>query len=203
MKISFAALIWVLAFSTVAIAQTSKASKPKFGYATTFRYKKDYRLLHEIDTMRYDSVKIYSFCDKLGSHPKLKYTYIFAPNEDFIGPEQLVDERERWANNLADDGQAIAVADLRKVTDALKFSYRDVVHSDPSGCYSPRIAVVFFKNGHIKSHIDICLQCRRVVFEKFGQQKIAYKEYWPVLTPTMDTVFKALCQKYQLGCCGK
>jgi len=174
-------------------------------------------LMHVTDKLQADSVKIYSFSCGTPITPPTGIM-LTTKHEDEMLPALLIDSTQHWAYTIADTGKMIKSDDLTSLLKLLKYSYLDtipqpkprrihgdlvqeVILNEPTGCYEPRMGIMFFKDGMVQAHIDVCLQCGKLEFETFANGHVAYKFHMGILHPKIEPFLNALCVNYQLLCC--
>jgi len=191
-------------------------------FAQTVHHKKtissyQLKLAHVIDNLKADSVKIYSFsCGVLIKPPPgIMLEVVEGPQPT---PERLIDSTQHFAFTLADSGKLVKPDDIKGILRTIKYEYLDtivqpkpiwikgklvrhILLNEPTGCYEPRMGIMFFKDGIVHAHVDVCLTCGKLVFEQFNKGHVSYRYDCVVLGPKMEPYFSALCVNYKLLCC--
>ncbi|RFZ95271.1 hypothetical protein D0C36_07010 [Mucilaginibacter conchicola] len=160
-------------------------------------------LQKNIDQLRYDSVKVFSFgCEKL-LNPQPK-GFLYKTRQDGEGirfGEPIVDSTQHWLPTLADAGHVLSSKDTEKILTTVKKYLHDQYKGNPLGCFDPHMGIVFFKNGIANAHMDVCLGCSKMYFEIFNEQKVMYRFNLELLGKNTENLFRSLKSGYQLIDC--
>ena len=54
------------------------------------------------------------------------------------------------------------------------------------------MGIMFFKDGIVQAHVDVCLTCEKLVFEQFKNEHIIYRYDCGLLGPKMLPYFNDL-----------
>lgn len=151
---------------------------------------RSYRLLSKLQC---DSVKLFYFnCDP---NPKLE-------ENNLLNDTTLVDVNQNWAYTVSQVSFKLSEVEISDMLKVVKNISNDKVTSDPSGCYTPRMGIVFFKGRLATAHIDICLECDKMMSEIFtDKHKIQLRDVPGTIGPKTVRFFERLCSKYKLKGC--
>jgi len=154
-----------------------------------FAQNKAYKALAKLN---YNSVSLYYFnCDTNSN--LIKY--------DLLCDTSLVDSKGKWAYTVSDTNHRLSLPEVASVIEIIKRYHLDFTSSDPVACYTPRMGIVFYNGKLPLAHIDICLECSKVMIETFDKGKIKFRESPVSIGTKTATFFKSLCLKYGLKGC--
>ena len=160
-------------------------------------------LIKNINQLRYDSVKIFSFgcLPVLNTQPKGFLDKQRIEGEGIRFGEPIVDSTQHWLPSLADNGHLLSAADTKSVLGTIKNFYHDHYNSESLGCFEPHMGIVFFKDGIVNAHIDVCLTCERIYFEIVKDARVFYRFELASLGIKSDRIFRSIKSKYKLIDC--
>lgn len=143
--------------------------------------------------LNYDNAKIFYFnCD----------TNIDLQKYNLLNDTSLVDSHQKWAYTVSKTNYTLSKIDIQNTLKILKIYYTDYTDSDPSACYTPRMGLVFFKKKLPVAHIDVCLECDKILIEIFDNDgKIVLRKSPSTVGYKTLAFFKSLCKKYKLKGC--
>lgn len=154
-----------------------------------FAQNKTYRAFSKIN---YSSVDLYYFnCDKDSILIK----------HNLMRDGSLVDAAGNWAYTVSDIKYSLTHFEIENLLKVLKTYHLEVVTSDPVACYTPRMGIVFSKDKLPIAHIDICLECSKMMIEIFENKKIKFRESPFTIGDKTRRYFELLCLKYKLKGC--
>lgn len=185
---------------TDAFAQNNHTGKKGYSKRLNYHIKKDTSLIRNIENMHYDSVMIFSFGCLPFVHPQPK-KYTYKESGDFMLSDGLVDSTQHWLPLLSDTGKIVKSNDLVKLLTTFKHVSSDVYEDEPSGCFEPHMGIMFYKNGLVNAHMDVCLTCGQISFEKFANGHVIYRYNLGVLGNKTRKVFTRLGVEYNIRSC--
>jgi len=153
-------------------------------------------LLSKLREIKCDSVKIFYFNCK---------TNIDVAQFGIVNDSMLVDHNQIWAHTVSSISNSLSKTDIENIALILAKADYDKTGSDPLGCYEPRMGIAYFKTGLVVLHVDICLECNRIVLEIFDTNKkiVGYSKQWAVMGYNTRGFFEKLCFNYHLPCCSQ
>jgi len=171
------------------------------------------KFITTLNELHYDSVKVFYFncvVDTATNH--IRYISIRTNS-------RLIDEKQNWINIGNQKGKTVQKNDLKLIFNALvknnkrykaRFnkpvlinSVNTMIINEPVGCYQPRMGFAFYSKGLVNAHLDVCLECNKAQMEIFGSETVIKHEEWSILVDETLNIFKLLCNKYEMLCCGK
>jgi hypothetical protein len=169
-----------------------------------FHFAKNSNLIRNLDTLKYDSVKIFSFGCGNGfkQPPGLLYKTSNSSSGGFMLGEGFIDSTQHWLPLLSDGGKIIQQHDINKILTTFKNIHNDNYEGmEPVGCFEPQMGIMFYKAGLVNAHMDICFGCSRINLEIFKNERVLFKYHLDMLGVTTNQVFKKIDEGYLVNKC--
>lgn len=154
-----------------------------------FAQNKTYKAFSKLS---YNAVNIYYFnCD----------TSSMLEKHNLLCDTSLVNANGNWAYTVSDIKHTLSPFEIGSLLKVLKTYHLEVATSDPVACYTPRMGIVFFKDKLPIAHIDICLECNKMMIEVFDNKGTKFRRSPFTIGAKTARYFKLLCLKYRLKGC--
>lgn len=151
------------------------------------------KVFRKFSRIKYDSVKIFSF--NYDSKINLR-------DYGLLNDTSLVDAHQNWAHTVSKVGFELSEDDITGALSVIKIFKTDNTDSDPMGCYTPRMGIVYFRKEKAIAHIDICLECSKIMIEIFNENyKVLCNNPPETMGGNTFKFFQNLCIKYKLKYC--
>jgi hypothetical protein len=158
-------------------------------------------LVNNLNTLKYDSVKVFSFGCPNGLELPQGLLYKQSSNSDggFMLSEGFIDSTQHWLPVLSDGGRIMKQPDIDKIIKTFKNVYDDDYKDmESTGCLNPRMGIMFYRGGLVNAHMDVCFECSQINLEIFKNERVLFKFHLDILGADTDLAFRAVRDDYKL-----